>query len=302
MTVEIRHLRAMIALSDAESFTVAAAVLGTTQPTLSRTISQLEASLGTRLVDRTTRGLTLTVEGARLVEETRPLLDRLERVLESVASEVIPPLRLGWAWAGLGRHMVPLLRQWNASSPVTVRLSRADDPLCAVKSGEIDAAIVRHTAVEPWDATGLGVASLLAESLVAAVPADSPLAEQDEVSLDDLGAHTMALCAVSPTATLKLWQGKSEIPRRVLVENTEEWLTQIALGDAVGLTSAATSFEHVFPDVEYRPLSDSPEVKVDLVWNLRGAHSAVEPFSKLARRYFESLVSGGAPPQVIAVE
>jgi DNA-binding transcriptional LysR family regulator len=64
----------LIAVVEAGSFIRAAEALGITQPAVSRAIARLEARIGVRLLDRTTRSLTLTAEGRNLYEETSPLL------------------------------------------------------------------------------------------------------------------------------------------------------------------------------------------------------------------------------------
>lgn len=74
MNAEIRHLRAVTPLAEAESFTVTAAMLGTTQLTLSRTLTQLEKILEIRLVACTTWEHSLTPAGERFVASARDLL------------------------------------------------------------------------------------------------------------------------------------------------------------------------------------------------------------------------------------
>jgi DNA-binding transcriptional LysR family regulator len=64
----------LMAVVECGSFIGAAEALGITQPGVSRAIARLESRIGVRLLDRTTRSLTLTAEGRRLYEETRPLL------------------------------------------------------------------------------------------------------------------------------------------------------------------------------------------------------------------------------------
>src|SRR5258705_1886537 len=63
MIVELRHLRCFLAIAKEGNLTRAAARLHLTQPALSRTLQQLEASLGLRLVDRSTHHLALTAAG-----------------------------------------------------------------------------------------------------------------------------------------------------------------------------------------------------------------------------------------------
>jgi DNA-binding transcriptional LysR family regulator len=64
----------LAAVVDGGSFVRAAEALGLTQSAVSRAISRLEARIGIRLLDRTTRSVALTLEGRRLYEEVAPLL------------------------------------------------------------------------------------------------------------------------------------------------------------------------------------------------------------------------------------
>lgn len=75
----------MTAIVDSGSFAGAAERLDMSQSGVSRSVARLEARLGIRLFDRTTRMLTLTDEGRRLYEQVVPLLDGLEEAATSAA-------------------------------------------------------------------------------------------------------------------------------------------------------------------------------------------------------------------------
>ncbi|QGZ65304.1 LysR family transcriptional regulator [Paraburkholderia acidisoli] len=75
----------MTAIVDSGSFASAAERLDMSQSGVSRSVARLEARLGIRLFDRTTRTLTLTDEGRRLYEQVVPLLDGLEEAASSAA-------------------------------------------------------------------------------------------------------------------------------------------------------------------------------------------------------------------------
>ena len=73
-------LGVLIAVVDSGSFTRAAEMLGMSDSGVSRAVARLEARLGVRLLDRTTRSVHLTGEGRRFHEEAAPLLAEIERV------------------------------------------------------------------------------------------------------------------------------------------------------------------------------------------------------------------------------
>jgi DNA-binding transcriptional LysR family regulator len=73
-----------LAVAEERSFTKAAARLGTSQPTLSHTIKQLEARLGLRLLTRTTRSVAPTEAGERLLRALGPRIDDLEADIDAL--------------------------------------------------------------------------------------------------------------------------------------------------------------------------------------------------------------------------
>lgn len=78
-------LRALVAVGHERSFTKAAAKLGVSQSALSQTIRQLEVRLGVRLLTRTTRSVSLTEAGERLVGTAAPRIEEIEAELTAVS-------------------------------------------------------------------------------------------------------------------------------------------------------------------------------------------------------------------------
>jgi DNA-binding transcriptional LysR family regulator len=76
--LELRHLRYLVAVADAGTFTHAAQQMFIAQPTLSQQIRRLEEMVGTPLLQRRHEGVRLTPAGRALVEESRTVLSLLE--------------------------------------------------------------------------------------------------------------------------------------------------------------------------------------------------------------------------------
>ena len=70
---KLAAMRAFDEIADRGSLTAAAHALGKAQPTMVRTLANLEAALGTRLLRRTTRRLALTEEGRGYLERCRQI-------------------------------------------------------------------------------------------------------------------------------------------------------------------------------------------------------------------------------------
>src|SRR4051812_3857188 len=81
---DLADLVAFQAVAQARSFTRAAAQLGTSQAALSHTIRRLEASLGIRLLTRTTRSVAPTDAGERLLRRLVPALAEIEDELAAL--------------------------------------------------------------------------------------------------------------------------------------------------------------------------------------------------------------------------
>src|SRR5438552_14529561 len=77
-------LRALVAVAHERSFTKAAAKLGVSQSALSQTIRQLEARLGVRLLTRTTRSVSPTEAGERLLRTVGPRFEEIDAELAAV--------------------------------------------------------------------------------------------------------------------------------------------------------------------------------------------------------------------------
>jgi DNA-binding transcriptional LysR family regulator len=87
MAMELRHLRAFVAIADEGGVSAAARVLSITQPALSRTLVQLESALGIRLFDRSTTAVTLTAAGRDLLPKVVDALQAVDAIIDRRAPE-----------------------------------------------------------------------------------------------------------------------------------------------------------------------------------------------------------------------
>jgi hypothetical protein len=95
ITMELRHLRYFIAVAEEGSLTNAAERrLHTAQPSLSRQIRDLELEVGVKLLERKTRGITLTAAGRVFLDHARLALMQIEVAGEAARS----------SWRGLPSH------------------------------------------------------------------------------------------------------------------------------------------------------------------------------------------------------
>lgn len=286
--IEIRHLRAFLAVADESSITRAASRLRLTQPAVSRTLAALEHHLDVLLVDRSTHHLALTAEGVVFRDKAAAAVAAFDEALDSGGLRQWP-LRLGHAWSAFGRYTTPLLRTWQERHPQTpLELLRIDDRTAGLTRGEVDAALLRG----PVEAPGLVTEVLYEEDRVAAVAADGPLASRATLRLADLATGTVVLNTVSGTTTPELWPPSARPAATLTVANTDDWLAAIAAGRGAGVSAASTAGMHPHAGVAYRPLTDAPTVPVLLARRDAPGHPALADLAALAR---EIVARDGAP-------
>ncbi|WP_282792467.1 LysR substrate-binding domain-containing protein [Streptomyces sp. CC224B] len=282
MDVELRHLRTLAAIAEEGTVTAAAARLHMTQPAVSRTLAQLEARVGVRLVDRSSRHLDLTRAGETLLGHGRAILAHLDAALADTRAHD-RPLRLGYTCAVLGQRTVPLLRSWRRSRPdVPLEVVRQDNHTAGLATGATDVAVLRTAPADPRIRTE----ALYTEDRVAALPDDHPLADRDRVRLAELTSGPplpLALWPGTGTASVDLWPPAQRPDRTVDVHNVDEWLHLIAMGGAFGVGAAGTAESHGHPGVRFVPVEDAPAATVHLARPAHPTHPRTEEFLAAVR-------------------
>lgn len=144
MTDRAEALSLFLAIADAGGLAAAGRRLGRSPPAMTRALHGLEASLGVRLADRSTRRFALTEAGRRLADRARRALADLDDAMAEAAGEareargrlrVAAPLVFG------RRHVAPVVAQFLDAHPaVSVDLILSDRPADLVEEG-IDIAI-----------------------------------------------------------------------------------------------------------------------------------------------------------------
>ncbi|CAM5485739.1 LysR family transcriptional regulator [Leifsonia shinshuensis] len=186
--MELRHLRTFSAVAASSSVTAAAQMLHFAQSTVSEHVSALEKTLGTKLFDRSPRGLVLTDEGAALLGIAHRMLslaDEARRRIDGTSG--VPRLRVG-ALETLGTFFLPrvLSRFTSAHPDVEVSILRRDNRgllFEGLNAGVLDLGL---TFGRPPAHLGLSTERIGADELVVVVPATHRLADSGAVALDAL--------------------------------------------------------------------------------------------------------------------
>jgi DNA-binding transcriptional LysR family regulator len=275
MTVEVRHLRAFLAIAEELNLTRAAARLHMTQPALSRTLAQLERLVGVRLVDRSTHHVALTDVGVRFQSRAFDAIRAFETALAEASGTPLP-LRLGHTWSA-GIHLAAIIRAWNAGDrPCDLVVIRCDDRSAGLTSGVVDAALTRG----PIDKDRFRSVVLDHERRVAVLPITHRLARRRRLRLEELGDGLLVASTIGLT-TPELWPEGARPQVGIEVDTVDDWLVAIAAGGGFGVTVASTAKLHPHPDVRYVAL-DAPTVPLLLGWPVRGQHAALAELRQLA--------------------
>src|ERR1700735_2320136 len=179
MDLELRHLRCLVTIVDTGTFTDAAIELGISQAAVSRNLLALERVLGVRLLHRTSRSVTPTTAGVRVLAQARQILAAAGNLVTEAATGHTT-LRIGHAWAAMGRHTREFQRRWAAQYPdVDLQLVRTNSPTGGLAAGLCGIAALRTEA----DARHFASAVVGHERRFCALAADDPWARRRSIRL-----------------------------------------------------------------------------------------------------------------------
>lgn len=287
--IGLRQLAAFRTLAVSLNFTEAAAELGVSQPTLSRSVRRLEEELGVRLLERNTRHVALSAEGRRLRDELADVLPRLEAALTPAEART---LRLGFTWLLPGGWLHEAIGRFERETGTTVELSRRDELHAGVTQRAVDVALLRTKEVP----RGLRALELGRERQVAAVALASPLARLSTLEWTELARHSIVANTVSGTVRGECWPAGHRPTTVVNCRNFDEWLELIAAGKGIGVGPALLSRRRPHPAVAFVPLTGVEPVPLRLVRPLQGAHPHAERLTLLAREVLAEHRAARADP------
>jgi DNA-binding transcriptional LysR family regulator len=297
MDVELRHLRCLMAVVDAGGFTGAASVLGVSQPSVSRTLAQLEHALGVRLLRRTSREVVLTASGERVLARARRVVTEVDDLAQEARSGH-SALRVGHAWSAVGAHTVEAQRRWSARHPeVPLLFVRTNSSTGGLAEGACDVAVVRtpHGASAARSDRRFDSAVVGLESRYAAVASDDRLAARRQLRLADLADRVLAVDPRTGTTTVELWPADAR-PEVEVVQDVDDWLAVIAAGRCVGVTAESTLAQHRPRGVAFRRLRGAPPVPVRLLWWRNDPHPATRGLLELLAELYQGGAEDGPAP------
>lgn len=224
----LERLRLLHAVASHGTIAAAAAESGYTASAVSQQLSALERQLGTSLLERTNRGVTLTPAGTRLTERAAAILDLVQAatVEATQAGPDAPPieLRIGAFPSAISSIIVPAIPALASSVRLTIVHMEPEPALAALLARRLDAAVIDSYEGQPDPGRpGLRLAGLLTDPLRVAVSGDRPAPR----ALGDLADATWVLGGLHSRLgrTTRAVLRSAGITPSVLVESDDHWTT-----------------------------------------------------------------------------
>jgi DNA-binding transcriptional LysR family regulator len=194
--VEIRQLRAFVAIAESGTFTAGALRVHVTQAAISMQIRQLETEIGARVFVRAPRHVILTEAGEQLLRRARHILREHDAALDEIAELAGAErgrLRIGSASAMVLTEQLPAvlkdLRKQHPAAEITVTSGTSEVLVDQILAGEVDIAFVSL----PVDVRGIKTERLSEDQLVAIASPRHKLAKQRTISAYTLAGERLIL-------------------------------------------------------------------------------------------------------------
>ena len=268
---EVRQFEHFVAVAEELNFTRAAARLHIVQQALSGSIAQLEALLRVRLLERSTRKVTLTPAGRDFLDHARAVLaavDQAGQAAERHADGRAGILRIGMCATG-GLAFTPVLMAALARRypdiAVQVRHFDFGDPRAGIGDGSSDVAIVRP----PFTADGLELLEVDSEPRAVVLPAFHRLAGRASVRFAELADEPWMDVPTDPV-WCHFWRGDDyrvkPAPVGAACRSFDELLEAARAGRAAGLVPASVAQSQPWPGLAFLRVIDIPPATAAVCW------------------------------------
>ena len=194
--MEIRQLRAFVAIAETGTFTAGALRVHVTQAAISMQIRQLESEIGARVFVRAPRHVILTEAGEQLLRRARHILREHDAAIDEIAELAGAErgrLRIGSASAMVLTEQLPAilkeLRKQHPAAEISVVSGTSEVLVDQILAGEVDIAFVSL----PVDVRGIKTERLSEDQLVAIASPRHRLAKQRTISAYTLAGERLIL-------------------------------------------------------------------------------------------------------------
>ena len=261
--MELRTLRYFLTTANEGNITKAAEILHVTQPTLSRQLMELERELGTTLILRGKKGVTLTDDGLffrQRAEEIVELADRAEKafVERDGATEAIG-----------SRMLAKIMKRFSEKYPLVqfhLYNEMADNIKDKIDKGLVDIGLL----LEPVDTSKYEYVRLSQKETWGVLMMDShPLADRESISVEEIAGYPLILpLRENVRAEILNWLGKEErelsIPLYYTLLSNAVLMVEAGMGCAFCLDGALAI--HSSPKLRFIPITPEHTTRSVLLW------------------------------------
>ena len=286
--MEIKQLKAFLAIAEAKTFTAGARIVNVTQAAISMQIRQLEDEVGLPLFTRTPRRVILTEAGEHLLERARKILrehDAAIAEIAEIAGAEYGRLRIGSASAMFATTQLPSILQnlKNRFPNAELSVSSGTSQILVEKilHGEIDIAFVSL----PVDNTHITTDLLFSDEIIAIGNPKHPLAKQKFISAAALAGESLILGEKGGNTRRLIddfFHAANVRPAIVMELSRQETINQmVENGMGVGTAGAKTIGKEISEGKLTSWLIEGAEIKWDLgLARLRGGY-----YSPIAKEF-----------------
>jgi len=301
LTIEVRHLRYVVAAAERGSFRRAARALKVQESAISRRIRDLEDEIGAALFVRHHGGVHLTQAGQRFVMRARRALSQIGHAAIDAGSfgrGETGVVRIGIFSSLASGFLSDLLRAYVGANP-EVRPDLIEgaptDHIASVQRHRLDIAFLTGQPI----ADGCDLAHLWNERVYVALPSDHELARKREIAWGNLRDRHFIVSETDPGPEIHDYLVKhlADLGHHPSVERhgvgRDNLMHLVAIRQGLTLTSEATTAAR-FPGVVYRPLSEEI-LPFCAIWSPQNDNPALRRLLSLARTMSKAALPGLLP-------
>lgn len=269
---DLRQLRALVAVAEEGSFTLAARKLFVTQSAVSHSLRTLEDQLGCRLLDRSGKRVAVTAEGGILLKRSKRVLQELDqatRDLDGLRRWGQTHIRIG-APHSLCHFVIPsVLREFRDCFPRCEPSIEAADTavlLDKLSEGELDLVV----GLKPKNHGGHAYLPMFRDRLAFVIPAFHPWAVKPEEMMKTLGEQQFIIYAKA-TETHRLietWMDEmaGKIKKPLILGDMQAIKEMAKLGTGVGIVASWVAAKEI-QDGTLKAI-EIPGPRIDREWGV----------------------------------
>lgn len=306
MSVSLKQIRYFVAAAETGRISQAAMDLNVSQSAVTAAIQQLEATVCTRLLERTPNGVIVTMEGSRFLSQGRQILAAVAEAVRGTqmsAGPLFGTVRVGVTYTVSGYFLPRHQMRFRASFPgITIELFEAPRDVLerALVDGALDLAVMLVSNLS--DDAMLVSETLLRSPRRLWLAPEHPLTRAERVHLAEIATHPYVMLTVDEAkhTSMRYWSNVSLEPKTVFRTSSVEAVRSMVAG-GMGIA--------ILSDLIYRPWSlegqrietrviedEVPSMDIGLAWRRDTRLSeAAKAFCDFMR-FAVAGVGGGRPP------